>query len=244
MRRMSLILALVLGTTLAFPLVARADYLTFQPDEHPHYISPGDIVYWSGAAVIRWSDEFSYIVFEGTGGFANHEFVDATIALSMRDIDGLGTVELLSSSTISGSTPDDWTTEGGPEGYFAVGPPIELRYTAPSAEELGCDDHPGEDFVTRVHVSGTLVGSEGTMASFSEESRYYIVDFYVTCPMATPTSRPGAPAAPAVTPPPTDTLPLGAASRSGWADWLPYLGLVAGAAAVVVLTRVSSSHRS
>jgi hypothetical protein len=240
MKRISLILALVLGTTLSFPLAARADYATFVPEEreYSHVLSPGDTVYWSAPLDIVASDDVPYIVFDGTSGFADDETVVATITLSMHQIDGLGTVELLSSPTITGTTPVDWTTGGEHPWFFTLGPPIQARFTAPSAEELGCDDHPGEDFATYMGVGGTLVGSKGTMASFAAENRRYIVDFHVVCPMAAPTSKPGAPA---VTPPPTDTLPLEAASRSGWAGWLPYLVLVAGAAAVVALSLRRSS---
>jgi len=198
MRRISVILALVLGTTLAFPLVARADYATFFPDEQSLQLSPGDIAYGFIPLVIVASDDatLGMIVYEGTSGFADDETVVATIALSLHQIDGLGSVELLSSPTITGTTPVDWTT-GGDSWYFELGPPIEFRYSAPSAEELGCDDYPGEDFATYVHVDGTLVGSKGTIASLGAENRHYVFDYHVTCPMAAPTSRPGAPAAPA-----------------------------------------------
>jgi len=255
MRRISLILALVLGAALAFPLVARADQAILAHDAL-FEVAPGEVVTYSDTLFISRAG-MATVMFDGASGFADDETVVATIALRTNrvtkpdevvgdDLDGLGSMELLSSPTITGTTPADWTT-GEPElvADFEFGPAIEFRWTAPSAEELDCDDRPGYEVRTWLAISATLVGSKGTMASFSAEDFPSTVAFDVTCPMSAPTSEPGATAAPRVTTPPTHTLPLDeATSRGEWADWLPYLVLVAGAAAVVVLTRLLRSHRS
>jgi hypothetical protein len=247
MRRISLLLALVLGTTFAFPLVARAEQ-AYLAHEWWSKVAPGEVVTHSDTLII--SRVQSTLVFEGASGFADDETVVATIALRMDEVllpsevvPEFGSLELLSSPTITGTTPADWTT-GGAMPEFEFSPAIEFRWTAPSAERLGCDDRPGHEARAYLTISATLVGSNGTMASFSADDFPSTVAFDVTCPEPAPTSETGAPAAPAVTPPPTDALSLDARRPGEWADWLPHVVLIAGAAAVVVLTRVSRSHRS
>jgi hypothetical protein len=252
MRRISLILALVLGAALAFPLVARADQAILAHDAL-FEVAPGEVVTYSDTLFISRAG-IATVMFDGASGFADDETVVATIALRTNrvtkpdevvgdDLDGLGSMELLSSPTITGTTPADWTT-GGAVPQFEFSPAIEFRWTAPVAEELDCDDRPGYEVRTYLAVSATLVGSKGTMASFSAEDFPGTVAIDVTCPVPAPTSETGAPGDATVTPPPTDTRPLDSASRNEWADWLPHVVLVAGAAAVVVLTRVSRPDRS
>jgi hypothetical protein len=253
MRRVSLILPLVLGMALAFPLVTRAN----EPVLRHHSllkVTPGEVVTYSDTLIIS-RDGMPTVVFDGASGFADDETVVATIALhtvGLSDPDEYfegpeyGSIELLSSPTITGTTPTDWTT-GGTASSFEFSPAIEFRWTAASGEELGCDDPAENQVQVRAYltISATLVGSKGTMASFAAEDFRSTVLIDVTCPEPAPTAETGAPATPALTPPPTDTVPLDAArSRGGLGGWLPYLVLVVGAAVAVTVTRVSTSHRS
>jgi hypothetical protein len=243
MRRISLILALVLGTTLAFPLVARADQAILAHDRL-FEVAPGEVVTYGDTLVITRFG-IPTVVFDGASGFADDETVVATIALSTRGIDGLGSVELLSSPTITGTTPPGWTT-GEPElvADFEFAPAIEFRWTAPSAEELGCDDRPGYEVRTHLAISASLVGSKGTKATFSAERFPSTVLFDVTCPEPAATSGPGAPSGPTVTTPPTDTLPVDpAASRGESIDGLLHVALLVAVLFVGTLLSRPQRHR-
>jgi len=238
-RRITLILAAAIGLTLAFPLVARADQAILLRDA-VFEIGPGEVVdHTDVLAISPWG--IPTVEFDGATGFAADETVVATIILSTQAIDGLGSVELLSSPTISGTTPADWPT-GGQE--FQLLPAIELRYTAPSAAELGCDDHPGERFTTHLGVGATLVGSAGTMASFSVDDFPGVVSFVITCPAPGAGDSGVGDTAPTVTPPPTNTLPAqdGAGSRADATGSL-LLFVVAAGGALVVLVRRTTTRR-
>jgi hypothetical protein len=244
MRRIKLIspLALALGTTMTLPAVVHADQVILVRDAVLE-MAPGDVTYYIDDLAISAAG-LPTVVFDGSTGFADDETVVATIALSTHDIDGLGSVELVSSPTITGTTPADWTTGAVPSEFVFV-PRIELWYTAPSSEELGCDDHPGERFTTSLGISGTLVGSMGTTASFSADDFPRYVVFAITCPVATPTLPPTSPApeAPTITPPPTDAVPTSnAGSGDAWAGRLFSLALAAGGA-FLVLTFLSRPSR-
>ena len=236
MRRITLILAIAIGSTLAFPLVARADQAIIARDAL-FEMTPGEVVDHADVLILSTTG-IPTVAFDGTAGFAADETVVATITLGTQAIDGLGSVELLSSPTISGTTSADWSNDFPND--FEFQPAIELRYTAPSSAELGCDDHPGERFTTHLGVSAILVGSAGTKASFSADDFPGVVSFVITCPASAPSSD-----APIVTPPPTSTLSARDATEPR-PDWpLPLLVLAAAAAAgrVVVLTSPSSRHR-
>jgi hypothetical protein len=235
-RRIAIALAAALGSTLAFPLAARADQAILIHDAVID-LAPGEVVDRADVLIMSQTG-IPTVAFDGATGFADNETVVATITLSTKDIDGLGSVELLGSPTISGTTTADWTT--GEPSYFEFEPAIQVRYTAPSAVDLGCDDHPGERFTTHLGVSATLVGSAGTIASFSADDFPGTVSFVTICPASAPP-----PEAPTVTTPPTNSLPAPDAAGPG-TDWASSLILVvaAGAGALIVLTRRSRTHRS
>jgi hypothetical protein len=236
MRRITFILAAAIGSTLAFPVVARADQAILAEDAF-FELGPGEVVDHADVLIMSQAG-MPTVTFDGATGFADNETVVATITLSTQDIDGLGSVELISSPTISGTTSADWTT--GEPTQFEFQPAIQLRYTAPSAADLGCADHPGERFTTHLGVSATLVGSAGTMASFSADEFPQVVSFVTTCPpFAVETD------APTVTPPATSTLAARdrTESRADWPASLLILAVAAGAGALLVLTRRSSTHR-
>jgi hypothetical protein len=237
MRRITFILAAAIGSTLAFPLVARADQAILAEDAL-FEIAPGEVVDHADVLIMSEAGMPTVTFDNGATGFADQETVVATITLSTHDIDGLGSVELLSSPTISGTTSADWSAEEPTQ--FEFQPAIELRYTTPSAANLGCADHPGERFTTHLGVSATMVGSAGTMASFSADDFPSVVLFVTTCPASAAATD-----APTVTPPPTTTLPEGdgTGSRADWPASLLILGVAAGAGALVVLTRLSRTHR-
>jgi len=238
-RRSALALAVALGSTLAFPLAASADQAIFARDA-TFEVVPGEVVEHADVLVISEAG-IPTVIFDGATGFAAGETVVATISLSTQDLDGLGAVELLSSPTISGTTSADWPNDEPSE--FTFQPAIELRYTAPTAADLECDVNPGQRYTTHLGVSATLVGSAGTMASFSAEDFPGVVTFVVTCPAWAPTP---APEAPTVTPPPTNTLPApdGDGPRADWPGSLLLLVLAAGASALIALTRRSTGDRS
>ena len=239
-RRITLVIAAAIGLTLAFPLAARADQAILIQDKI-FDIRPGDVVDHANVLIMSRAG-LPTVAFDGSTGFADDETVVATITLSTQEIDGLGSVELLSSPSISGTTSADWTTDETSQ--FEFQPPIELRYTAPSAADLGCDDHPGERFATNLRVSATLVGSAGTTGSFSADDFPGVVSFVITCPASAPSPEAPSSEAPTVTTPPTNTLGAPNAAGSG-ADWAASLLLMvaAGAGALILLTRRSSGDR-
>jgi hypothetical protein len=195
-RRLTLIVAVTIGSAFSLPPDARADQAIMLHDGY-FEISPGAVVDHSDVLVIsRYG--IPTVKFDGATGFADSETVVATITLSTQKIEGLGTVELLSSPTLSATTPADWTS--GDSAEFQFEPVIELRYTAPSAAALGCAEHPGERFTTHLGVAATLVGSAGTMASFSASDFPSVVMFIVRCPAATPRPVPTATTRPTATP--------------------------------------------
>jgi hypothetical protein len=238
MRRTFLILASLIGATLAFPLTASADQAILAHDA-TFEIAPGEVVDHADVLIMSRSG-MPTVDFDGSTGFSAGETVVATITLSTQAINGLGSVELLSSPTISGTTSADWPNDESPE--FAFEPAIELRYTAPSAADLGCEDRPGERVTTHLGVSATLIGSAGTMASFSAEDFPGVVSFVITCP-----ASPARSGAPNVTTPPTDAVPLstGASPRADQPTVPVFLLASAGVGGLVFLSLQSSrrSHR-
>ena len=240
-RRIALTLAAAIGSTLALPLAARADQAIFVHDKI-FDLQPGDVVDHVNVLIMS-RPGLPTVAFDGSTGFADNETVVATITLSTHEIDGLGSVELLSSPTITGTTSAAWTTDETSQ--FEFQPPIELRYTAPSAADLECDDHPGERFSTNLGVSATFVGSAGTTGSFSAEDFPGVVTFVITCPASAPSPEAPSSEAPTVTTPPTNTLSGPDTVQSG-ADWAGSLLLVvaAAASALMVMTRGSRTHRN
>jgi hypothetical protein len=230
MKRITVIFAVAVGTSLAFPLVARADQAILLHDA-TFFLGPNEMVQYTDNLIMSRTG-LPTVVFDGSTGFADDETVVATIALSTRDLDGLGSAELLSSPTITGTTSAVWTTDTSSS--FEFQPAIELRYTAPSAEDLGCDDHPGERFTTHLGVHATLAGSAGTTGSFSADDFPGVVSFAVTCPPSAPSSG-----VPTVTMPPTDTLPGSDAAGPvpDEARSLLLLAVAAGACALAVVIR-------
>jgi hypothetical protein len=195
-RRLTLIVAVAIASAFSLPPDARADQAIMLHDGY-FEISPGAVVDHADVLIIsRYG--IPTVAFDGATGFADGETVVATITLSTQKIEGLGTVELLSTPTLSGTTPADWTSGGSAE--FQFEPAIELRYTAPSAAALRCAEHPGERFTTHLGVAATLVGSAGTMASFSASDFPGVVTFIVRCPAATPKPAPTATIHPTATP--------------------------------------------
>jgi hypothetical protein len=237
MRRITFILAAAIGSMLAFPIVARADQAILAEDAL-FELGPGEVVDHADVLVMSEAGMPTVTFDNGATGFADQETIVATISLSTENIDGLGSVELLSSPTITGTTSADWSADEPID--FEFQPAIELRYTAPSAADLGCSDHPGQRFTTHLGVSATMVGSAGTMASFSADDFPSVVLFVTTCPASAAATD-----APTVTPPPTTTLPVRdeTGSRADWPASLLIVALAAGAGASVVLTRPSRTHR-
>jgi hypothetical protein len=240
-RRIALTLAAALGLTLAFPLAARADQAILVRDA-VFEIGPGEVVDHTDVLAIVPAG-IPTVVFDGATGFAADETVVATITLSMQDLDGLGTVDLLSSPTISGTTSADWPSVES--NALELQPAIELRYTAPTATDLECDVNPGQRFTTHLGVSATLVGSAGTMASFAADDFPGVVSFVITCP-ASSVGDPGVGGTTVtVTPPPTYTLPApeDTRSRAALPAQLLFLAVVAGVGALVVLARPPITRR-
>jgi hypothetical protein len=246
---MKLRIIVVAGATLAInlmlPLAARADQAILSHDAL-FVLRPGESVEHSDTLVLSRFG-IPTVVFTGTSGFADNETVVATIALSLQNIDDLGTVELLSSSTLTGTTTAAWTSDppDPAASEFTFDPPISLRYTAPSAVELDCAGHPGKTFRTHLGVAATLVGSAGTTASFSADDFPGVVMFDVTCPAAVaPPSE--APSAPHPTLPPTDAEAVSPSDPNGTPipPWFAIACPVIAAVIAATFSRRPSADRS
>jgi len=144
------------------------------------------------------------IVYESGETFAPGETVTATLTPVVWPT-GSGTIELTGATSVVGSIPATW-----PLDCATFEPEVSFRYTAPSAAELDCDDHPGEllPFVyPGAHVE--FVGDAGTVAhtdaSLAGGLPYEAATpVGVRCPAAAPTPTP--------TPAPSDPLAGGSAS--------------------------------
>jgi hypothetical protein len=233
--RIIVVAGAVLALNLAFPFAVGADQAIMSHDAL-FALRPGESVEHSDTLVLSRFG-IPTVVFTGTSGFADNETVVATIALSLQNVDDLGTVELLSSSTLTGTTTAAWTSDppDPAASEFTFDPPISLRYTAPSAVDLDCAGHPGKTFRTHLGVAATLVGSAGTTASFSADDFPSVVIFDVTCPAASSLG----------TAPPTDTVQTSAAGtpKPSFPAWLLMLGPAVAAVIGAKLARRPSTER-
>lgn len=232
-RRMMFVAGAALAINLALPLAVRADQAIFA-GEMIFKLAPGESVEHSDTLVLSRFGIPTVVFDAGASTFADNETVVATIALSTLDIDDFGTVELLSPSTLTGSTTATWTADppDPATGEFTFDTPISFRYTAPSAAALDCAAHPGETFRTRIGVAATLVGSEGTTASFSAQDFPGVVSVEVTCEPAAPTAQITPPPTADVTPPPTDTAVRSATERPT-PSFSAWFGIVGGSLVVL-----------
>ena len=204
-------------------------------------IGPGETAEWSFTLVIAAAG-LPNVAYENADSFAVGETVTATITPIVQP-DGFGTVELIGDHTLTGTAPDDWKTgESGEFGDIAFTPQLTVRYTAPSLEELGCTDHPGEKFFGHVGVLADFSGDAGTRAHIDPEmgGQGWVgaaVPLEFECPPGESTTSSAEPTTSSAQPtlPPTDTSPAGAASRTppAWTV-VPLLAFVTG---LLALTR-------
>lgn len=144
------------------------------------------------------------VVYENAESFAPGETVTATLTPVVWPA-GSGTIELTGATSVVTLIPAIW-----PSDCITFAPEVNFRYTAPSAAELDCDDHPGEQFPfvypgahvefagdagMRAHTDPSLPGGLGYEAAISVSVR---------CPAAAPTPTP--------TPAPSDPLAGGSVS--------------------------------
>jgi hypothetical protein len=179
-RRMIILASAALALNLALPRTVHADQAIMSHDAL-FEISTGESVEHTDTIVVsRYG--IATVVFDGASGFANNETVVATITLSTRD--GIGTVELLSPSTLTGRTTSRWTTDppDPASSEFTFDPPVSLRFTAPTATALDCDGRREKVVRTSLRIGATLIGSAGTKASFSADSFPGVVMFDIICP--------------------------------------------------------------
>jgi hypothetical protein len=197
-------------------------------------IGPGETAEWSFTLVIAAAG-IPNVAYENADSFAVGETVTATITPIVQP-DGFGTVELISDDTLTGTAPDDSKTgDSGEFGEITFTSQLTIRYTAPSLEELGCTDHPGERFFGHVGVLADFSGDAGTRAHIDPEmgGQGWVgaaVPLEFECPLGEPTTSSAEP-----TLPPTDTSPAGTAGRTP-AAWmvLPLIAIVTG---LLALTR-------
>jgi hypothetical protein len=189
-------------------------------------IGPGETAEWSFTLVIVGAG-IPNVAYENADSFAAGETVTAMITPIVQP-DGFGMVELIGDHTLTG-------TKTGEFGEIAFTPQVTLRYTAPSLEELGCTDHPGERFFGHVGVLADFVGDAGTRAHIDPEmgGQGWVgaaVPLEFECSLGEPTTSSAEP-----TLPPTDTSPAGGAGQTP-ATWtvLPLIALVTG---LLALTR-------
>ena len=195
-------------------------------------IGPGETAEWSFTLVIAAAG-IPNVAYENADSFAVGETVTATITPIVQP-DGFGTVELIGDHTLTG--------ESGEFGEIAFTPQLTVRYTAPSLEELGCTDHPGERFFGHVGVLADFSGDAGTRAHIDPEmgGQGWVgaaVPLEFECPLGESTTSSAEPTTSSAeqTLPPTDTSPAGAASRTppAWTV-LPLFAFVTG---LLALTR-------
>jgi hypothetical protein len=199
-----LLVAAFSAITLAFVLSqhARADQATFGVGAPEQWDVPAGTsisyaynLYICGAGAPN-------IVYESGETFAPGENVTATLTPVVWPT-GFGTIELTGATSVVGSIPATW-----PSDCATFEPEVSFRYTAPTAAELDCDDHPGESLpfvypgahVEFVGDAGTRAHTDASLASgLSYEAA---IPVGVRCPAASPTP----------TPAPSDPLAGGSAS--------------------------------
>ena len=185
-------------------------------------IAPGETAEWSFMLAVATAG-IPNVAYENADSFAAGETVTATIA-AVVEPEGFGTVELVSDDTLSGTASDDWNTgEGGEFGELEFAPGVTLRYTAPSLEQLGCDEHPGETFYGHVGVLADFIGDAGTKAHVDPlmGGQGWVgaaVPLEISCPPADTGAPPAGPAEQTL--PPTDTAPSSTSEREAPPLWL------------------------
>jgi hypothetical protein len=185
-------------------------------------IAPGETAEWSFTLAVAGAG-IPNVAYENAESFAVGETVTATIA-PVIEPEGFGTVELLSEDTLTGTTSDDWNTgEFGEIGEIEFAPGVTLRYTAPSIEQLGCDENPGETFYGHIGVLADFSGDAGTEAHVDPllGGQGWVgaaVPVEISCPSADTGAPPAGPAE--QTPPPTDTAPSSTSEREAPPLWL------------------------
>ena len=185
-------------------------------------IAPGETAEWSFTLVVAGAG-IPNVAYENAESFAKGETVTATIA-PVIEPEGFGSVELLSDHTLTGTTSDDWNTgEFGEFGQIDFAPGVTLRYTAPSLEDLGCDENPGETFFGHVGVLADFIGDAGTEAHVDPllGGQGWVgaaVPVEISCPSADTGAPPAGPAEQTL--PPTDTAPSTTSEREAPPLWL------------------------
>jgi hypothetical protein len=130
------------------------------------------------------------VAYENAESFAPGETVTATLTPVVWPV-GSGAIELTGATSVVALIPANW-----PSDCISFVPEVSFRYTAPSAADLGCDEHPGEqlpfvypgahvdfegDVGTRAHTDPDLPGGLAYEAA---------IPVGVRCPAAAPTPTP------------------------------------------------------
>jgi len=220
LRRLLAPVVMAVVFTVGWAQTVRADQATLLDFVPP--IAPGETAEWSFTLVVVGAG-IPNVDYENAASFAVGETVTATIA-PVVEPEGFGTLELLSDATLTGTTSDDWNTgESGEFGEIDFAPGVTLRYTAPSLEQLGCNENLGDTFYGHVGVLADFIGDAGTEAHVDPllGGQGWVgaaVPVEISCPPADT----GAPSAdPAEqTLPPTDSLPSGTSEREAPPLWL------------------------
>jgi hypothetical protein len=136
------------------------------------------------------------VAFENVETFAPGETVTAALTPMVWPA-GSGTIELTGATSVVGIVPATWS----PVECFTFSPEVSFRYTAPSAADLDCDDHPAElTFVypgAHVEFAGDAGTRAQTVANLPDGLPHgATIPVGVRCPAAEP----------APTPAPTDPL--------------------------------------
>lgn len=201
--------------TLVFALSdhARADQATFGVGEQNQWGVPAGTSFSHSYEIGICRTGAPNVVYDNAEAFAPGETVTATLTPVVWPA-GSGTIELTGATSVLAIIPAVW-----PSDCITFAPEVSFRYTAPSAAELDCNEHPGEslpfvypgahvEFVgdagTRAHTDASLPGGLGYEAA---------IQVSVRCPAAAPSQTP-APTPLPPTPSPTPTDPLAGGSVS------------------------------
>jgi hypothetical protein len=220
LRRLLAPLVMAVFVAVGWAQTVRADQAVLLDFVGP--VAPGETAEWSFTLAVATAG-IPNVAYENADSFAAGETVTATIA-AVVEPEGFGTVELVSDDTLTGTASDDWNTgEVGQFGHLEFAPGVTLRYTAPSLEQLGCEENPGETFFGHVGVLANFSGDAGTEAHVDPllGGQGWVgaaVPLEITCPSAGTDPSPAGPAEQTL--PPTDTLPSSTTARAAPPPWL------------------------
>jgi hypothetical protein len=212
LRRLLAPVVMAVVFTVGWAQTVRADQATLLDFVPP--IAPGETAEWSFTLVVVGAG-IPNVAYENAETFADGETVTATIA-PVIEPEGFGTVELLSDDTLTGTKPAEF-------GELEFAPGVTLRYTAPSLEDLACDENPGDTFYGHVGVLADFSGDAGTEAHVDPllGGQGWVgaaVPVEISCPSADTGAPPEGPAEQTL--PPTDTAPSSTSEREAPPLWL------------------------